>query len=127
MYKAHFDGTFRFSYDLKELADYYLSFRRLAQHWREMLPRRAFLEVQYEDIVHDQRGASRRLFEFLELPWEESVLRFQESPAPSATASAVQVRRPLYASSVGRWRRHFDDLHPLRERLAAELSADELE
>lgn len=126
IYKTHFDRTFRFSYDLKELADYYLAFRRLARHWRSVLPQRAFREVNYEDVVHDLHGTSRRLIEFLELPWEEQVLRFHESRAPSATASAVQVRRPLYDSSIGRWRRHAQGLEPLRARLAAELPADEL-
>ena len=127
LYKTHFDGTFGFSYDLKDLADYYLAFRRLAQHWRAVLPPGIFQEVQYEDIVRDQTGASRRLLAFLGLSWEEEVLRFHESPAPSATASAVQVRRPLYGSSVGRWRRHYQALRPLHERLSAELPASELE
>ena len=53
-------------------------------------------------------------------------MRFHESPAPSATASAVQVRRPIYASSVGKWRHHADRLRPLRERLAREIPAAEL-
>jgi tetratricopeptide (TPR) repeat protein len=126
LYKAHFHGTFSFSYDLTELAAYYLAFRRLAQHWRAVLPPSAFLEISYEDIVRDQRAQSRRLVEFLGLPWEEEVLRFHESRAPSATASAVQVRRPLYSASIGRWRHHAEALAPLREILARKLPAGEL-
>ncbi|ARN82106.1 hypothetical protein DSM21852_14880 [Methylocystis bryophila] len=117
LYKAHFQQGVAFSYDLEELADYCLAFERLAAHWRRTLPAEALLEVAYEDVVRDQEGQSRRIIEFLDLPWEDQVLRFHESPAPSATASAVQVRRPLYASSIGRWRRHEKALQPFRDRL----------
>lgn len=126
IYKALFQGTCLFSYDQSELAEYYLAFRRLARHWRATLPPHAFLEVSYEDIVHDQAAESRRLIAFAGLPWEDGVLRFHESRAPSATASAVQVRRPIYASSVGKWRHHAERLAPLRARLAREVPAEEL-
>jgi hypothetical protein len=126
IYKAHFQGKFLFSYDLGELAEYHLAFRRLAAHWRETLPAHAFLEVSYEDIVRDQAAQSRRLIAFVGLPWEDDVLRFHASTAPSATASAVQVRRPLYASSVGKWRYHAQALEPVRARLAREIPEAEL-
>lgn len=126
LYKAHFQGKFGFSYELGELADYYLAFRRLAGHWRSVLPADAYLEISYEAIVRDQRAESRRLLAFLGLPWEEDVLRFHESRAPSATASAVQIRRPLYDTAVGRWRRHAEALRPLRARLAREIPEAEL-
>lgn len=126
MYKALFLGKFPFSYDQLELADYYLAFRRLAQHWRSTLPPHALLELRYEDVVRDQAAASRALVAFIGLPWEDEVLHFHKSPAPSATASAVQVRRPVYASSVGKWRHHAKELEPLRERLAREIPAADL-
>jgi tetratricopeptide (TPR) repeat protein len=126
IYKAHFLGMFPFSYQQIELADYYLAFRRLARHWSATLPSDAFLEVSYEDIVSDQSAASRRIIAFVGLPWDDAVLRFHESPAPSATASAVQVRRPVYSSSVGKWRRHAQRLEPLRARLAREIPEEEL-
>jgi hypothetical protein len=84
------------------------------------------LEVRYEDIVARQAAESRRIMEFLGLPWEEGVLRFHESKAPSATASAVQVRQPIYSSSVGKWRVHEQRLSPLRARLAREIPLSEL-
>jgi tetratricopeptide (TPR) repeat protein len=126
IHKAHFQGMFPFSYDQVELADYYLAFRRLAHHWKSTLPSHVLLEVCYEDIVRDQAAESRRLIEFIGLPWEDGVLRFHESQAPSATASAVQVRRPVYSSSVGKWRLHAERLMPLRNRLAREIPAPEL-
>lgn len=127
IYKAHFQGKFGFSYDQIELAEYYLSYRRLSRHWKATLPPDMLTEINYEDIVDDQSAASRRLIEFVGLPWHDEVLRFHESPTPSATASAVQVRRPVYSSSVGKWRHHADRLAPLRARLAREIPEAELE
>ena len=126
IYKAHFQGKFSFSYHQTELAEYYLAYRRLARHWRATLPPDVLLEINYEDIVRDQAAASRRLIDFVGLPWDDEVLRFHESPAPSATASAVQVRRPIYSSSVGKWRHHEERLAPLRARLAREIPEAEL-
>src|SRR6202022_1609927 len=126
IYKAHFQGKFSFSYHQIELAEYYLAYPRLSRHWRATLPSDVFLEINYEDIVRDQSAASRRLIAFVGLPWNDEVLRFHESPAPSATASAVQVRRPIYSSSVGKWRHHAERLAPLRARLAQEIPEAEL-
>ena len=126
IYKAHFQGRFAFAYDQVALAEYYLAYRRLCRHWRTTLPPGALMEVKYEDIVRDQAAASRRLIAFAGLPWDEEVLRFHESSAPSATASAVQVRRPIYPSSIGKWRHHAERLAPLRARLAREIPEEEL-
>jgi tetratricopeptide (TPR) repeat protein len=126
MYKAHFQGKFLFSYDQIELAEYYLAYRRLSRHWRATLPADALLEMNYDDIVRDQAAASRRLIGFVGLPWDDEVLRFHQSAAPSATASAVQVRRPIYSSSVDKWRHHAQRLAPLRARLAREIPEAEL-
>jgi tetratricopeptide (TPR) repeat protein len=126
IYKAHFQGKFSFAYHQIELAEYYLAYRRLARHWRATLPPAVLLEINYEDIIRDQAATSRRLIEFAGLPWDDEVLRFHQSPAPSATASAVQVRRPIYSSSIGKWRHHAERLAPLRARLAREIPASEL-
>ena len=126
MYKAHFRGGFLFTYDQLELAEYYFAYCRLSEHWKSSLPPHALLEVRYEDVVRDQSAESRRIIEFISLPWEDGVLRFHESQAPSATASAVQVRRPIYASSIGKWRHHAERLKPLYHRLASRLSPRDL-
>jgi hypothetical protein len=84
------------------------------------------MDVSYEDLVRDQAEQSRRLITFVGLPWEDGVLRFHDSRAPSATASAVQVRRPIYTSSVGKWRHHADRLEPMRRRMAREILESEL-
>jgi tetratricopeptide (TPR) repeat protein len=121
LYKAHFaGGAYPYSYRLDELAEYYLAFRRLMEHWKATLPTDSLLEVAYEDIVGDLEGQSRQILAFLNLPWQDGVLKFHASSAPATTASAVQVRQPIYASSIGKWRRHADMLAPLHDRLVAE-------
>jgi len=77
--------------------------------------------------VADPGAQSRRLLEFLGLPWEEAVLRFHENAAPSATASAVQVRQPVHQASVGKWRSHATRLTVLRDRLATQIPEEELD
>jgi tetratricopeptide (TPR) repeat protein len=126
IYKTLFQGHFPFSYDLAELAEYYLAYRRLARHWEAVLPPHALSTVHYEDIVRDQAETSRRLMAFAGLPWHDGVLQFHESDAPSATASAVQVRRPIYESSIGKWRYQAERLMPLRSGLAQGLPDAEL-
>ena len=127
LYRTLFDGAvYPYSYDLEDLADYYAAFRRLMLHWRETLPANFFLEVRYEDVVADLEGQSRRILSFLDLEWDQDVLRFHESSAPAPTASAAQVRRPIYSSSIESWRRYAEQLEPLRVRLSTLIPAEEL-
>ncbi len=128
MYKQLFEGNaFPYSYDFDELAQYYAAFHRLTSHWRRALPEHQFLEISYEDIVADFEAKSRAIIDFLGLPWEDGILRFYERDAPVSTASAVQVRQPIYASSIGKWRNYAAELEPLRARLAELLPGEELD
>ena len=77
------------------------------------------LTVQYEDIVGDARGQARRLLQHCGLDWDERCVRFHENSRPSTTASALQVRQPLYDTSIGRWRHYEEQLGPLRAQLEA--------
>ncbi len=118
LYKQLFVGdAYPYSYDLNELAQYYAAFCRLTAHWRSTVPQRQLLEVSYENLVADFQGEARRIMAFLDLPWQDEILRFYESTAPVTTASAVQVRQPIYASSIGKWRGYEAELEPLRARL----------
>jgi tetratricopeptide (TPR) repeat protein len=101
-YTKLFLGDLNFSYDLSELGRYFRSYHVLMQHWRAALPATAFLEIDYENLVLDPRTETARLLEFLDLPWHEPCLHFFESRRKVSTASKVQVRRPIYRSSVGR-------------------------
>jgi tetratricopeptide (TPR) repeat protein len=105
------------SYDLGELGRYHRRYQELMDHWREVLPARAFLEVQYEDVVADPETNARRVIDFLELDWDPRCLKFHESDRPVKTASVSQVRKPIYKTSVERGRRYGDKLNPLYEAL----------
>jgi hypothetical protein len=82
-------------------------------HWCAVLPAGRLLDVAYEDLVSDPEGQVRRLLDHCGLDWSTDCLRFHEQKRPVLTASAAQVRRPLYSSSVGRWRRFEAQLQPL--------------
>jgi hypothetical protein len=112
VYKTLFRDAYFFSYDLTELGRYYLAYLQLMDHWRRLLPGR-FLDVDYEDLVENQEAVSRRMIGFCGLEWEEACLSFEKNTSPSLTASAVQVRRPIYKSSVALWRHYERELEPL--------------
>jgi hypothetical protein len=118
IYKNRFDGTYPFSYDLSEIAEFFIGYRRLMAHWHRVLPDR-ILDVAYEDVVSDLETATRRLLEYLDLPFEADCLEFHLNPAPVKTASSVQVRQPLYDSSLHNWKHYDAQLLPLRKRLEA--------
>ncbi len=87
------------------------------QHWQAMLPGRIYT-LKYESLVADLEGETRRLLQHCELPWEDQCLDFHLNPEASTTASALQVRRPIYDTSVGKWRHFERQLAGLRDTLA---------
>lgn len=105
-----------FCRNFETLAGYYRAYARIMAHWREVLTV-PVLEVRYEDVVADVEGSARSMLEFLGLGWDERCVRFHENRRPVATASREQVRKPLYASSVGRWRNYREALPGLFEAL----------
>lgn len=111
------DSYYRYTYDLEETAAFYRQFDKLMTNLREHLPADRFLEIHYENIVHDQENQTHRLLEFCGLDWEEACLRFHENTAPVSTASSVQVRRPLYSDSIDRWKRYGNKLDILKQAL----------
>jgi len=105
-----------YAYDLEDTARYYAMFDRLVAHWERVLPGRMH-EIQYERLVVDSRAETQRLLEHCGLEWEQRCLEFERNPAPVATASAVQVRQPLHAGAIGRWRHYETGLRPVIETL----------
>lgn len=103
-----------YSYDLLDIAAYYVRFDRLMAFWRQALPDR-LIEVSYEELVADQEGQTRRLLTHCGLEWSESCLSFHTNSAPVATPSAAQVRQPIYREGVARWKRHAEVLEPVRQ------------
>ena len=101
------------SYDLGELGRYYGKYRELMEHWEKVLPEGVLITVQYEDVVADTEGQARRLIDFLGLPWNDKCVDFHKSDRPVKTASVAQVRKPIYKTSVERWRKYGAGLQPL--------------
>lgn len=112
-----FSGGQGFSYDLAELGRYYADYARLMEHWRRVLPAGAFLDVRYEDIVAEQEAQSRRLIGYCGLEWDDACLDFHSNSRAVKTSSMVQVRQPIYKSSVERWRSYEKFLGPLFDAL----------
>jgi hypothetical protein len=116
-FSLHFDQDLDYVNDLAELGRYYRMYLDLMAHWRRLLPPEAMLEVDYEDLVADLEGETRRILDHCALPWDPRCLDFHKTERPVMTASVNQVRRPIYRSSVQRWRRYGPHLAPLIEAL----------
>jgi tetratricopeptide (TPR) repeat protein len=118
MYKTLFKDGYPFSYDLREIAQYYAAYRRLMDHWTATLPG-VIHTLSYEGLVADQLTESHKLLEFCGLEWEEACADFHRNAAATTTASASQVRQPIYDTSVAQWRHYVSQLAPLREALTS--------
>jgi tetratricopeptide (TPR) repeat protein len=108
-----------FSYDLAELGRYCGAYRDLMAHWGAVMPD-AMLEVHYEQVVADLETQARRIIAYCGLPWDDACLAFHRTERPVRTASANQVRQPIYHSAIGRWRPHQERLQPLLQALRME-------
>jgi tetratricopeptide (TPR) repeat protein len=116
-YAKLFGPEFGYSFDLGELGRYYRAYEALMDHWRAVLPQGVMLEVQYEELVRDLEGQARRMLAHCGLAWDPGCLDFHLTERRIRTASAAQVRRPIYTSSIGRWRAYEAELEPLLEAL----------
>ena len=117
VFKTLFINAYHFSYQLEELAEYFVAYRRMMDHWHAVMPG-VILDVRYEDLVATPQEQCERLLAHCGLPWEDQVLDFHRSTKASTTASAVQVRKPIYRSSVQKWRNYTHELQPVLRRLA---------
>jgi hypothetical protein len=108
-----------FSYDLKELGEFYRLYAEQMEYWRGVLPAGTMLELDYEELVQDLESGARRLVAHCGLAWDPACLDFHTAERAVQTASAWQVRQPVYRSSVQRGRRYADELGPLLEALGS--------
>ena len=108
-----------YAIDLEDLADYYGEYLRVMAHWRSILPAGAILDVPYEALVADPEGWSRRMLEFIGLPWDPRCLDFHEANRTVSTASNWQVRQKISTSSAGRWHNYEPFIGPLRRLVSA--------
>ncbi|MBI1174855.1 MAG: tetratricopeptide repeat protein [Sideroxydans sp.] len=121
-YALSFKDGHEYSYDLEMLGRHYQRYQRLMAHWHSVLPAGKILDVRYEDIVADLEGQTRRLLEYVDLPWDPACLNFHENKRTVSTASVAQVRKPIYSSSVARWKNFEKHLGPLLEIVGTQHS-----
>ncbi len=116
IYFQNFTISHAYANDLEDLAHYYTEYARLTAHWRATLPEGSMLEVPYEGLVEDTEAWSRRMIDFVGLPWDPRCLDFHETVRTVTTPSKWQVRQKISKASSGRWRNYRDFVGPL-ERL----------
>ena len=116
-YTKLFGGDIHYSYDLEECGTYYRAMHELMTHWQAVLPDGVVMAVDYERLLANPPGMMRLVLEFLGLDWDPRVLRHTEAERAVATSSFVQVRQPLYTTSIGSGRRVAEHLGPLTRAL----------
>jgi tetratricopeptide (TPR) repeat protein len=121
-YSKLFANGHPFTYDLGELGRHFRHYRGLMDHWQTVVTPGAILDVSYEAIVDDLEGEARRLIEYCGLPWDDRCINFHSTSRQVRTASSVQVRKPLFRSSLQRWRRYEAGIAPLLSELGAIVS-----
>ena len=112
-YKQLFARGQMFTYDLSEIARYYVNYIKLMDHWDEILPGKVH-KVVYEDMVQNQEEETRKLLDYCNLPFEEQCLKFYETKRAVKTASSEQVRKPIYKESVQLWQNYEEFLDQLK-------------
>ncbi len=117
-YTKLFKDDMPHSYDLGEMGRYYMMYEDIMAHWNKVLPKGSLMTLNYEDIVADIDTKAREILDFVGLPWDEACVAFHKSKRPIKTASVVQVRKPVYTTSVERWKNYGEkNLKPLLEAL----------
>jgi tetratricopeptide (TPR) repeat protein len=120
IYAEEFPSGPAWLFELGEMGRFYRAYADLMAHWRGVLPEGTMLEVRYEDIVADAETQTRRMLAHIGLPWDAACLNFHKSNRPVWSPSAVQVRKPIYATSIGRRRPDEKTLKPLLDALGGQ-------
>jgi len=115
-YFQQFTGYHDYAYKLEDLGKHYNEYKRLMNHYRDV-DKIPFLEVQYEELVHNTEEITRRMIDYCNLDWDESCLRFYDNDQVVRTASYDQVNKPIYTGSIDRWKHYESHLKPLRDAL----------
>ena len=112
----HLDPSMRYAFDLLDTGHYYLQQQRLMRHWSALYGE-DILEVNYDALVREPKAAVERVLGTLGLPWNEACLHPERGTGPVKTASAWQVRQPLYQHASGRSAHYRESLAPLQSLL----------
>jgi tetratricopeptide (TPR) repeat protein len=119
IYKNLFGGENKYTYDLRELGQYYRLYLDLMKYWHDLFPGRIY-DIKYEDLIADQEAETRKLLHHCGLSWEEQCLSFYKTARNVSTLSWTQVRKPIYNSSIKLWEKYRKHLEPLRATIFAE-------
>jgi tetratricopeptide (TPR) repeat protein len=112
LFKTLFAPPHEYAYDLSELGEYYKHYQDLMEHWHLTFPGYIH-DIQYENLVTDQKLQTVRLLEYCGLEWHDDCLLFYQAQRRVSTASAVQIRQPIYRSSVHLWKQYKKQLSQL--------------
>ena len=126
VFKQNFARGQTFSYGLERVAAYYREYRMMMNHWHAVMPTKV-LEVRYENVVADLESEVRRLLDHCGLDFEQSCVDFHKTNRAVRTASAQQVRQPIYKTGVSHWRNFEAWLAPLQENIGPELLNESLD
>mgnify|MGYP000257562065 FL=1 len=111
-----------FTYDLSEIARYYVNYVNLMDHWDKVLPGYVF-KVQHEDLLNNQEGVTRDLIEFCEVDFESSTLEFYKTKRAVKTASSEQVREPINTKGLNQWKNYEIHLKDLKFHLESIITS----
>lgn len=118
IYKTLFNKAYFFSYTQEEMAEYYIAYRRLMTHWHSLFPNE-ILDVQYESLVQNPEQQALKIFNYCGIEYDAEAIKVEKNEKSSSTASAAQIREPIYTGSVDKWRNYEEQLSPLFNRLKA--------
>lgn len=124
-YQARHSGM-GFAYDLKDIGEQLADHNLMMHHWHQLFPG-DILEINYEDVVDNLESCARTILSYIGVPWEPDVLKFNELERPVKTASAWQVRQPVYKTSKAKWRNYQQHLKPLIEGTNAKICPESYE
>ena len=124
-YKQLFYKGQSWSYDLFEIAEYYLEYQRMMDHWHKLFPGE-ILDLKYENLINNQKDETESLLKYCGLEWEEQCLKFYETERSINTASSEQVRQPIYKGAMNAWKNYESHITPLIETLEPVLSPEDL-
>jgi tetratricopeptide (TPR) repeat protein len=118
IYKKNFTtDNYRFAYNLKTLGQFHGLYQKLMQHWHQNFPGSIY-DIEYETLIKNPEAEIKKLVQVCDLEWEEACLNFHQTEAVIKTASAYQVRQPIYDTSVGLWQKYQENITELLEELA---------
>jgi hypothetical protein len=111
-----------FAFDRGSIVFFYEQYLKLVDHWRNVLPKDRFLEIDYEQLVAEREPTTRKMIAFCGVDWDESCLRSERNERTITTASMWQARQPVYTKSVARWRRYEPWLREFRRFLPPNMT-----